>query len=709
MDFSEPDVKLDPLRGDFIAEYSRGANYNGGKFDLAHASGDIATRLDLSPDKLDEWFDEKAVRLWASKKSIVPKSDKGDKLYHPITDPYEIRVLELKPGVGDEPLRASLRHCSVEYQEAERVDEETGDRSNTPTIYALSMDDLTTPVAYTALSYTWGPPVFDGRIECDGHIRNVTLSLETALRHFRRKDYSVVMWIDQLCINQEDMDEKAQQIPLMGRIYKHALNTVVWLGQGNAGSESAIRLLGDLNYYLQFTDAEINPSEFERLCLPSPDDPVWREVWELFSRAWFTRVWIIQEAVISRELWLVCGKSLVRWEPLTIACNHLTTCGLSRWMQEKFAPGFPDACMMALNLSEVKTDYYTLEAHPRLFTLLSETRSAQCYDPRDKIYGLLGVCLDSDRDAVKVSYADDCTPAMLYREMTANHLKNNTSGWSLSLVLAAVDHHDPDIPSWVTDWRIPRQTIALGAQFSRAVYNACGRFGPVAGKVVTSFNEDDPDELRVKGVVIDTLAEVSDIFTEAVLSRNNPTIENKALVEAANFAGKLEKYPDGFTVFDAFWNTLVAGKDGTGRLKCPSSFAEIFSFLLDESTGRSPSLPDQSYSARQKRPKGKGRLELPDLGRRAAGKTFDEISTAVGRALKNRRLGITAKGYLGLFPRQSIVGDDVYVFDSCHVPLLLRASGDCAFRLVGECFVYGVMNGEAMADGGVSMSEVVLK
>ena len=112
----------------------------------------------------------------------------------------------------------------------------------------------------------------------------------------------------------------------------------------------------------------------------------------------------------------------------------------------------------------------------------------------------------------------------------------------------------------------------------------------------------------------------------------------------------------------------------TGKHKAPASFAEVFCFLLDESTGRSPTLSGQTYSS--ERPKGKGGFELSSLDSRAVGRTFEAFRVAVNKALRNRCLGITEKCRLSLVPRYSKVGYSVCVLQCSHVPFVIRAAGE---------------------------------
>jgi len=110
----------------------------------------------------------------------------------------EIRLLTLSPGQSDEQLRCSLSTMS-----------------------------LATHPVYNALSYVWGDPVYTGNnLTIDGHPFSITPNLHSALRHLRQAsggyDCQVPLWVDALCINQGDMDERSQQVAMMRDIYTSA-------------------------------------------------------------------------------------------------------------------------------------------------------------------------------------------------------------------------------------------------------------------------------------------------------------------------------------------------------------------------------------------------------------------------------------------------------------------------------------------------------
>ena len=492
----------------------------------------------------------------------------------------------------------------------------------------------------------------------------------------------------------------------MGSIYERACSTVIWLGEAGNGSSSALQLVERITSILHFTLSQVDIDSLERIDLPAADSQAWKELWDLLSRPWFTRVWIIQEAILSSQYqtWFACGDSFMPWETLTTACNYLEICGISRKLHEVFGPGLGqerDICEVVWSLESERSDYKS-GIRPTLFELLTKIRYSNCYDPRDSIYGLLGVCKDGDKEAVIKNDRIGSTAVDLYVNMTTHHLLGDWGvAMGLTALLAALDHESPDLPSWVPDWRLPPRMHALGLSFAHSVYPASGPFAKImlrqnASKKPMVRIDHEKKELTIQGVFFDTLVEISTVFTDPDLTHDNPMTENPTLLKAVAFVSEFKHTRSEYNVFTALWKSLVAGKNGDGTLRCPESFAEVFSFLLDQTTGQTPSVSGQTYSMRQKRPKGKGGLELSSLKTRTLGQTFQEVRISLKRALKNRRLGITSRGYLGLFPGHVNRGGEVHVFETCALPSTLRSVRNGKFRFIGECFVYGIMEGEAV-------------
>jgi len=116
----------------------------------------------------------------------------------------------------------------------------------TPVECTLRIINLDADPAFTALSYVWGDPTPTRSIVCDGVVFGVGENCYSALWHLSKRLGGLVIWIDAICIDQEDVrKEKAWQIPLMGDIYTKAEQVYVWLGEGDDSSNRAMRYLAD--------------------------------------------------------------------------------------------------------------------------------------------------------------------------------------------------------------------------------------------------------------------------------------------------------------------------------------------------------------------------------------------------------------------------------------------------------------------------------
>lgn len=140
--------------------------------------------------------------------------------------------------------------------------------------YSLDESDKKPP-QYEALSYVWGDSKRTLPIFIDGQCLNVTENLYAALRSLR--DRSVKwMWIDAICINQQDRQERGHQVRSMAKIYGQANRVVVWLGDAADNSERAFEEICARRKWIDTSDYEI----------------VQHAVLALLQRPWFRRIWV---------------------------------------------------------------------------------------------------------------------------------------------------------------------------------------------------------------------------------------------------------------------------------------------------------------------------------------------------------------------------------------------------------------------------------
>ncbi|XTI89273.1 HET-domain-containing protein [Cenococcum geophilum] len=173
--------------------------------------------------------------------------------------------------------------------------------------------------SYVALSYVWGSKDNPKTIYLDGKPVEVTRNLYSALDQFSQRNKDIHMWVDALCINQRDNDERTSQVVMMSTIYTRAGSTFMWLGSGEYNSGGpAMELLAEwagrrAAGYLDIEhDLEFEPSRKDKL--------KWEELHRLLEQPYWRRVWIIQEILLSRDPVLCCGSYKLPW---TVAADTI--------------------------------------------------------------------------------------------------------------------------------------------------------------------------------------------------------------------------------------------------------------------------------------------------------------------------------------------------------------------------------------------------
>jgi hypothetical protein len=196
---------------------------------------------------------------WAA---IYHQVVKGIPYYHPSIPPGNdnIRLLRLIPNKNE----TAIIKCELLN-------------------YSLEPSKGTHP--YEALSYVWGNPNDTVPIFTDSHVLSVSTNLYAALSRLRDRDFARTLWVDAICIDQANQEEKEHQIQSMAKIYGHASRVVVWLGEAADDSDlalEAIRLAG--------AKKSTNSVDSER---------TQQAVLALLRRPWFRRIWVCEQTRIT--------------------------------------------------------------------------------------------------------------------------------------------------------------------------------------------------------------------------------------------------------------------------------------------------------------------------------------------------------------------------------------------------------------------------
>lgn len=393
--------------------------------------------------------------------SKVSQCARSSYTYKPLQTTTSIRVLKI---------------CPLDIEAAALPSEDLADIKIRASLVEVDLNDA--PV-FNALSYTWGDPVvyrFKDEeilpvkdwycqcysIECDGQAVTVGANLFSGLfemRYLRSRGSSrgsntdwkdlldCPIWIDALCINQNDADEKATQIPLMGRIYSQAKHTVAYLGGANDASITAMLFIQSfvraMSAYRERTPLggiynlskgagglpHITGGILQKHKIPIiPGDAV-PHVYAFCTRAWFMRTWVMQEIALSKHITVLCGgmsidlgdfQRFFRDMSLITGLSHIPTVdsqgnlepeghgdrgGRSLLVCPKelqYRPGQDDTWYiwtLAFHIKEQielqETTGSTTPTQPRpMSQLIAKFILTGAADPRDRIYGVLSLETD---------------------------------------------------------------------------------------------------------------------------------------------------------------------------------------------------------------------------------------------------------------------------------------------------------------------------
>lgn len=250
-------------------------------------------------------------------------------------------------------------------------------------------------IDYESLSYCWGEATEMAEVLISNSpdpatekksVQKVAISstLAWALRYLRRTDRFRVLWVDALCINQEDASERSEQVRRMADIYRSAVMVVIWLGESANNSEAAMdafRYIGQQVELSTGSDCFQSPEADEKQWNDSTkllpyDKQIFTAMATLTERPWFTRLWVYQELQLARTAMIQCGYQTVPWSLFRGAAVCV--------YGNDYIPAY-----LRTNLDSTARIAISKPSTPLLTTIMN-TSTRLCKDPRDKIYGILG-------------------------------------------------------------------------------------------------------------------------------------------------------------------------------------------------------------------------------------------------------------------------------------------------------------------------------
>ena len=575
---------------------------------------------------------------------------------------------------------------------------------------------------YEALSYAWGEGAQSKHIDCGQHKLPITDNLCKALIQLAREK-SRTLWVDQICINQKDMLERSTQVRIMAEIYRKATGVIVWLGEATSLSKSAFDWmaagltkvpLAHLEYRLQGHIARGRNIQNAQA------------ITHLLERPWFCRHWVVQE-VLSADLektMLLCGHGVVAFLDLQKVISNLYKMKVAHEFIISAEANSNAVLFMALDelRNILGCQSAGLETSPRLplLNVLMSTSGRICSDARDKIYAIYAIVVKAD-----LPYVPDYEKSgqRLYTDLAIHFIKKRADLSILEFSHLAADRL-ANLPSWVPDWSrlVPGQWKGFKeGPMKAAKYNACSSLRTSLDSAIFSY---DSPVLTTYGVLVDSVDRIVHLPSRATREGRNTFSVSRNRLEAGHDIEYLFEYMTKVSSdsvnWARFWRTLVLDRS-IRHADCRAAdsdekFVEAALVLLVEifyqdqievtSNGRRQHKASLKLAKRTIFQVSRGSPQASMLREHQVSKMLrslenqraliDNIFLIITPLHREKEFCIAKSGRYGWVPYVARSKDVLAVLQGYEVPVVLRSAGNGMYQFVGDCYLDGVMDGEAL-------------
>ncbi|KAK6951771.1 hypothetical protein Daesc_006294 [Daldinia eschscholtzii] len=581
-------------------------------------------------------------------------------------------------------------------------------------LFIVSLDEV---LSFEALSYTWGNPLPRMPVRCSGKTTEIGQSLHSALRYLRHESNIRILWADALCINQEDIQERNAQVRLMGEIYGKAEKTLIWLGEDP--DEQTYEVFQALVAFQEtlhkkgitifnFKEHDQYNKEVFREVISSHSRML--AVMNLFEHPWFGRKWIIQELVNSRNPVVISGMNCLPWHILESFATLL------RWTTAWVGMGVldlrstsKDHVLNVISLAQIRREKDTFSLADHIY----KTLSFDCTQPHDHLIAILGLANNSDKDRFSSLSDYSIHETELWWRYASIAIKSG----SLTPLLLVDTLPLADRPiSWVADLsRLSQSTkseitsimgtlLVLTSRTpdeisSQNFTKSFSRFSN-ASKTTTAAAQisEDGRILSIEGVFVGQVEEMT--------SREMPSIGEEIQI------GTFYSMPGKCSIQQKIWNEAlsmafrgIGHKNRAKRIRAWTECTRAWMFDVNDSLSMTylllyhlakrkwHLLSDPRVESIGKVPFRPDDRTMAEMNELYEDETFRKILRA-DRPAVGHHFCRTTEGWLGWVTSYSRPGDRICIIRGSRVPHVLRPSGDGTYKLIGQCYIQGVMNGE---------------
>ncbi|KAJ4415007.1 hypothetical protein N0V82_007589 [Gnomoniopsis sp. IMI 355080] len=679
----------------------------------------------------------------------------------------------LQPAVshtGPQPILSlnynSLDNSRREIRLLELLDTETSENGGPIqcSMHTVSFDENP---AFAALSYVWGDPDQTGEVWVDDYRVQVRVNLIAALRwakvHWQklfpsRPASELRIWADALCIDQENISERNHQVAMMGQLYTKAEIVLCSIASQDVEICLALELYRKIHETLFLSESPPSVSDLvhRRWLARIPSlvnvankhrrdrGPAWNALSAFSGLRYWRRAWIVQEIFLAQQVLLICDAESLDFKYLFEISSLLNLRELQRgqFEQPRHADNFVDCekCYETITSPAPVLEIYGFKnsgmssrmARAELQnSLLGLSVKLEASDPRDVIYGLLGlsklpIAVDYNQEpgTVFAQYLQHWTRRLNKEQrddQDAAQTAQASAAFTFCLAIAGLGIWRRDevttSPSWTPNisspmarQRLPDKGLLYGAL---KFWHFPDLFGPRHHIDIVNSS------LLVDGFVLDSVAR-----STVMMMFNDGSLHWSFWDHINDFISKNPTYVTGIPTLQALLRVMT-GCNSNATLPLGETHAkeiiarglllmDLWAFPTNDSGVRRPSIrlidsrfnPDQTswdatqayrWLCRAAYP------EYPALAEVVPDSMFDwEIGaksrdTGMPTEWEESALIHSVGGFVGMCPEDVSEKDLICVIEGCNKPVILRQVGD-HYNLIGTCYVLGIMNWDEVRD-----------
>ncbi|KAH7228467.1 heterokaryon incompatibility protein-domain-containing protein [Fusarium redolens] len=552
----------------------------------------------------------------------------------------------------------------------------------------LVLSRLEDTPCFAALSYVWGcASSEDPILQVDGFELKIRQSLKHAIDAIFSGSDKILLWIDQICIDQENYIERQFQVTLMSKIFRQAQRVICWLGPDDENTKIAFDLSTVLA--IEGSDLASGKEPMQRLVeagfihdisdLVNPAKvPLSALAW-LVKNTWFGRLWIVQEVALASQLEFRCGGSTINGDIFFAAIRRVSSS-----VHNPPAPLVLEPFRHAVRLGQLRAQI--ADAISCSYPHLAHTFSTwDCTKNEDRLNALFGLAFPYNSDSTWFQPRYDLTGPELYIKFAKDYIKEtgnldilhfsgcgDSEKYSLYYIggIPVLEPSPPvdDVPSWVPDWRVQSRPLVL---LSDPGYDVRSHFTATLSKVDYFFDENE-HKLHVRALLVDEIVACGYPYYLSLC--RNLQITEHGIFEQWHELAKDRLNSDTFEnmfsstlVMDARMMLTERGALNVNQDEIPTLFKYWQKMMRNDSLSYDPdeALPVIEGSARY-------------------GYVAEEVC-------RNRAMFITKRGRLGLGSTHVSPGAHIYLLHGLKTPFVVFKTSQ-GHILRGECYVNGLMD-----------------